>query len=186
MTYKSYETERLYLIPTVEADAAFVLALLNSPKWKANIGDRNVNNLAEAEEYIKERMLPQLNRLGFGNYTVVRKSDGAKMGTCGLYDREGLEGVDIGFAFLPAYEKMGYAFEAASKIKDLAFFEFGLTMIKGITLPANKASQRLLEKLDLVFIKMIRVENDDEELMLYQLEKDYLWRKIRNFDALIP
>jgi len=39
---KIIETERLILKPTDVEDAAFVLALLNSPKWKEYIGDRNI------------------------------------------------------------------------------------------------------------------------------------------------
>ena len=38
------------------------------------------------------------------------------MGSCGLYDREGLDGVDIGFAFLPQFEGQGFGFEAAKKV----------------------------------------------------------------------
>ena len=97
----SIATERLVLKPTTLEDAAFILELLNSPKWLKFIGDRNVKSIAEAEAYIKERMLPQFERLGFTNNVVIRKADGKKIGACGLYDRDGLEGIDIGFAFLP-------------------------------------------------------------------------------------
>ena len=90
--YKVFETERLILRPTGVEDAALILKLLNMPKWLRFIGDRNVNTLEEAQLYIESRMLPQLGRLGYGNYTLVKKSDGTRLGTCGLYDREGLEG----------------------------------------------------------------------------------------------
>jgi len=170
--FLSFETERLLLQPTSKSDAAFVFELLNTPKWIEHIGDRKVHSIANAEAYIATRMTPQLEKLGYGNYTVIRKSDSTKMGTCGLYDREGLEGIDIGFAFLPAYEKMGYAFEAASKIRDVAFQEFNISQISAITIKANKSSQRLLEKLGLQFIKYIKLPNDDEELMYYQLKNE--------------
>ena len=114
-----------------------------------------------------------LERLGYANYTVIRKVDGVKMGSCGLYDREGLEGVDIGFAFLPDYEGQGYAFESASKIKDLAFNNFGLHQLNAITMPANTASRRLLEKLGFTSIKTVKLPNDPEDLLLYRLEVTY-------------
>lgn len=101
-TYDTFETERLLLKATSKEDASFILELLNTPKWIKNIGDRNVKSLEAAQNYILERMTPQFERLGYSNYTVIRKADGAKMGTCGLYDREGLEGIDIGFAFCQA------------------------------------------------------------------------------------
>lgn len=172
MKYPVYETDRLTLRPTTEEDAPFILELLNTPKWLKNIGDRNVKTLEAAEAYIKEKMMPQFDRLGFSNYTVTRKEDGVKIGTCGLYDREGLEGVDIGFAFLPAYEKMGYGYESALKMKELAFSEFNIHRIGAITAKHNKASQRLIEKLGLTFDNFVKLPNEEEELMLYTIFKN--------------
>ncbi len=168
--YKSYQTERLLLRPVVLEDADFILELLNMPKWIQNIGDRNVKSIEAAENYITTRMMPQLERLGYGNFAVIRKSDGARMGCCGLYDREGLEGVDIGFSFLPEYERKGYAFESADKIMQLAREEFKLTKVSGITIEANTASRSLLEKLGLKFEKFVKLPNDDEELMYYSIK----------------
>jgi RimJ/RimL family protein N-acetyltransferase len=169
--YKTFETERLIIKPTLEEDAEFIFQLLNMPKWTKYIGERNVKTVEQAEHYILEKMKPQLLRLGFGNYTLIRKTDNVKMGTCGLYDREGLEGLDIGFAFLPAYERKGYAFEASEKLKNVAFSEFGINRISAITTKDNFASQRLLEKLGLKKIGTTKVANDDEELLLYRIEK---------------
>lgn len=169
MNLTNYTTERLILKPMQIEDAPFFFELVNTPKWKKYIGDRNVNTIKEAENYIIERMLPQLKKLGYGNYLVIRKNGNVKIGTCGLYNREGIEGVDIGFAFLPEFEKKGYAFEAAQKIKTVGIEKFNIVKISGITIPENKASQKLLEKLNLEFKKMIRLPNDSEELMLYEL-----------------
>ena len=171
--YQAFETGRLLLRPTTEADAAFILELLNTSKWLKYIGDRGVYNLEDAKEYIRTKITRQLERLGYANYTVIRKVDGVKMGSCGLYDREGLEGVDIGFAFLPDYEGQGYAFESASKIKELAFNNFGLHQLNAITMPANTASRRLLEKLGFTSIKTVKLPNDPEDLLLYRLEVTY-------------
>ncbi|WP_299258797.1 GNAT family N-acetyltransferase [uncultured Aquimarina sp.] len=165
---KYFKTDRLLLKPATIEDATFYLELLNSPKWLQNIGDRDVKSVGDAERYITEKMTPQLERLGYSNYTVIRKSDKVKLGCCGLYDRDGIEGVDIGFAFLPEYEGKGYAFESALKIKEVGVAEFGIEKISAITIPENKSSQRLLEKLDFTFIKIINIPNDDEDLMLYE------------------
>ena len=167
MEFKSFETERLLLKPTTVDDAAFILELLNSPKWIKFIGDRNVTTLEEAKAYIENRMMPQLHRLGYGNYTIVRKQDGTKIGTCGLYDREGLEGIDIGFALLPDFEKQGYGFEAVNRIKEFAVNDLHLTQISGITTKDNISSQNLLVKIGLQFEKYVTIPNDTEELCLY-------------------
>ncbi len=170
--YKSLETQRLLLKPTDKNDAMFILELLNTPKWLKYIGDRNVNSAEDAKKYIAEKITPQFERLGFGNYTVIRKSDNTKIGTCGLYDREGLEGVDIGFGFLPKYERNGYALEGALKVKELAINSFKLKQINAITNKDNVSSQRLLEKLGLNYVKIIKLPNSDEELLFYQYNID--------------
>ena len=169
--YKTFETDRLILKPTLDEDAEFIFELLNSPNWLKYIGNRNVTSIEKAREYIKFKMLPQLERLGFGNYTVVRKSDQAKIGICGLYNRDGLEGLDIGFAFLSEYEGKGYAFESANKLKQVAFDEFGITEIVAITTQDNVSSQRLLEKLGMRLTGTTKIPEDDEELLLYKISK---------------
>jgi len=169
--YKTFETERLTLKPTLEEDAAFIFELFNTPKWLKNIGDRNIKSVELARDYILNKMHPQLNRLGFSNYTLIRKIDGIKVGSCGLYDREGLEGIDIGFAFLPEYEGKGFAFEAANKLKNAAFNEFGLITLSAITSKNNCASQKLLEKLGLQFAGTTTLPTDNKELLLYKIEK---------------
>ena len=165
------ETKHLKLIPTCIDDADFIVKLLNTPKWLKYIGDRQVKTTDEAINYISSKITPQFKKLGYGNYTVIRKSDNVKVGTCGLYDREGLSGVDIGFAFLPEFEQHGYAYEGSKKLLDVGFSDFGIKQVNAITLPNNKASQKLLEKLGLQFIKMIKLPDDENELMLYQMTK---------------
>jgi len=169
-SYKHFETERLKLKPTLEEDATFILKLLNTPKWLKNIGDRKVYNTKDAIKYIRDRNIKQLKKLGYGNYTVVRKSDNKKIGTCGLFEREGLDDIDIGFAFLPEHEGQGYGYESAIKLIELAFNEFELKKITAITTKENITSQKLLIKLGLQYLKVVHLPDDDEPLMFYQLE----------------
>jgi len=58
--YKTFETDRLILKPTLDEDAEFIFELLNSPNWLKYIGNRNVTSIEKAREYIKFKMLPQL------------------------------------------------------------------------------------------------------------------------------
>ena len=169
--YKNFETKRLILKPTSENDAEFIYELLNTPKWIQYIGERNVKTIEIAKEYILNKMTPQLERLGYSNYTLVRKLDNVKIGTCGLYDRDGLEGIDIGFALLPEYENKGYAFESADRLKNIAFNEFEINEINAITTKDNISSQKLLEKLGLKLIGTTKIPNDDEELLLYNIKR---------------
>ena len=81
MNYRTFETDRLFIRPTVEEDAAFILELLNTPKWIQFVGDRNVHTEADAQNYIRMRMMPQLERLGYSNNTVILKEGMVKIGS---------------------------------------------------------------------------------------------------------
>jgi ribosomal-protein-alanine N-acetyltransferase len=166
--YDLFETDRLYLKATDLADSKLLLELLNTPKWIRFIGDRDVHDIRAAKKYIQDRMLPQYERLGYGNYCMIRKHDETSLGFCGLYDRDGLDSVDVGFAILPAFEGQGYTFEAASFLLDFGFNTLNLSMIQGITAKDNIASQRLLEKLGLESKGTIFLPDDTEETILYQ------------------
>ena len=107
------ETERLQIVKFSEEDAPFVFELLNTPAWIQFIGDRGVRTLEEARQYIVNGPLKSYEQFGFGPYLVRLKESDRPIGLCGLFKRETLEDVDIGFALLPAYAGNGYAYEAA-------------------------------------------------------------------------
>jgi ribosomal-protein-alanine N-acetyltransferase len=172
--YLQFETERLVVRPTNITDAAYLLKLMTSEKWLRFIGDRNLHSLADAENYITTRMRPQLERLGFSNYTVIRKSDQQKMGSVGLYDRPDVDFIDIGFAFLEEFEGKGYAFEAATVVKNAAFKHFGFNELCAITSKNNYSSQKLLEKLGLENAGDIQMPGDEEVLFIYKMMKPEL------------
>ena len=70
---KSYETERLIIRPMSTDDADLILELYNMPKFIKFIGDRNINSLSDAENYIKAKFLPQFEKSGFGNYNRFKR-----------------------------------------------------------------------------------------------------------------
>ena len=140
--YKSFQSKRLIIRPTLEQDAELIYQLMNSPKFIKYVGDRQLYSIKDAEKYIQDKMLPQLHSLGYSNYSLINKKNGAKIGICGLYDREGLYGIDIGFGILPEYEGLGYAFESSSRIIKAGCEELEISEIKAITNKENFSSQR--------------------------------------------
>lgn len=166
---KRFETERLILRQMDTSDAAFLVEVMNTPKWLEFIGDRNVHSEEDGLNYIVDRVLSQYERLGFSNFTVITKFDNVKIGVCGLYDRPGLEGIDIGFAFLPEAEGKGYGFESANAIKNAAFEVFGIEKLCAITSKENVASQRLLEKIGMKQLGGIVLPGETEEVFYYEL-----------------
>ena len=164
---KILETERLNVREITESDAEFILDLLNQPSFINNIGDRGVRNVEQAEEFIENRFRASYGKFGFGLYTVELKETGAPIGICGFVKRDYLPDADIGFAFLPQYERRGYGFESASAMLDYGRETLGFEKVAAIVSPHNEASAKLLEKLGLHFEKMIKP--DTEELKLFSM-----------------
>ncbi len=164
------ETERLVLRRMRLEDASFILELLNTEGWLKYIGDRNVKTEQAAENYLREKVLVGSSMNGLGMLLVETKSEGKAIGICGLVEREGLDAPDIGFAFLPEHYGKGYAYESAVPVLRFAQADLGMLKVQAITIKENLSSIRLLEKLGMEFIKTIRIPNDEEELLLYQIQ----------------
>jgi len=142
-------TARLVLreLAADDADAAFIVELLNDPDWLRYIGDRNVRTAEDALAYLARGPIAMYERHGFGLWLVARRGDGAPLGMAGLIKRDSLPDVDIGFAFLPAYRRAGFAREAAEAVLALAWSRYALRRVVAIVSPGNAPSRRLLERL---------------------------------------
>jgi RimJ/RimL family protein N-acetyltransferase len=167
----SFRSDRLIIRPTLEQDSDLIYQLMNSPKFIKYVGDRQLYSVEDAEKYIQDKMLPQLHSHGYSNYSLINKKNGAKIGICGLYDRDGLEGIDIGFGILPEYEGLGYAFESSSRIIKAGFEELEILEIKAITNKKNISSKNLLVKLGFKLNGTIVLPNESDELLLYKIER---------------
>lgn len=164
------QTERIDLYLTSLTDAPFTLKLLNSPTWLKFIGDRGVKNLEDAEKYIQDRIIGHYNENGFSTYLMRIRETNIPIGFCGLVNRAELDCPDIGFSVLPEFAGKGYTSEAAQLVLEYARDELMFNKISAITLEENLPSRRVIEKIGLTFVKTIRFNADDEELMLYELE----------------
>lgn len=160
-------TARLHLRELHDTDADFIFRLLNDPSWLRYIGDRGVHSVEDAHRYIANGPVAMYRKHGFGLYVVERRDDGTAMGLCGLLKRDGLDDVDIGFAFFPEFGGHGYALEAARAALDDGFTRHGLQRVVAITAQDNEASIRLLQKLGFVFERNITLPGATEVLRLF-------------------
>lgn len=142
-------TERLHLREFDEGDAGFIHALLTDPAWIANIGDRGIRSEEDARSYIRERLVENYRRLGFGFWAMARRDDGELVGMCGLTQRDNLPAPDIGYALLPAYRGFGYAREAAAACLQHAREALGMRCVLATTAPGNAASAKVLTSIGL-------------------------------------
>jgi RimJ/RimL family protein N-acetyltransferase len=161
------ETDRLILRRMTEADAAFVLGLLNEPSFLRFIGDRQVRTLDAARDYIVNGPMESYETNGFGLYLTLRKDDGAPIGICGLLRRDTLDDVDVGFALVPAFWSQGYASEAAAAVLAFAIDVLELPRVVAVVKPDNDASIRVVEKLGLQYSHMVRLAPGEPELKLF-------------------
>ncbi len=81
-----------------------------------------------------------------------------------------MEHADIGYALLGQYEGQGYAYEAAKAILKYGFTVHGLDHIEAIVTSDNHRSLHLLRKLGMHYKKMIKLPDDDEELVLFGID----------------
>jgi len=165
------KTERLQLRPFVLSDAAFVIQLLNSEGWLNYIGDRNVHNTAQAEQYLLNGPMLSYEVNGYGLWLVEKQEDNLPIGMCGIINRDTLEYPDIGFAFLPEFNGLGYAFEAATATLHYAVDTLGLKEIAAITLAQNEKSVKLLTKLGMEHKGPVYFPDSTEELQLFSIKK---------------
>lgn len=52
------ETRRLLITELSVSDAPFIFKLMNDEEWKRFIGDRNIHSLKDAENYLRDRLIP--------------------------------------------------------------------------------------------------------------------------------
>lgn len=167
-------TPRLALRHLSDADATFLVAILNDAEFLQFIGDRGVRSAADAVAYLHNGTLQSYATHGYGMYCVERKNDGVAIGLCGLVRRDWLDGIDLGFAFLPAFRRQGYAMEATTATVQHAFNDVGLERLLAIVQPENRGSIALLDKLGMTLTGHVRPPGGEDELCLYELRREPL------------
>ena len=162
----NYKTERLFLRTLTADDSGFIFELVNTPGWIKFIGDRNVKNNEDADKYIQKIITNTAI-----NYRVVTLlNNQTAVGVVTLIKRDYLDHPDIGFAFLPAYSKNGYAFEATAAVLDGLLNSGEHATILATTIPENSSSIQLLKKLGFSFSK--EIINEGELLQVFAKNKN--------------
>ena len=169
---KVLETDRLILRHLNADDDEFIYELVNDPSFIRYIGDKGVRTLDDARNYIFSGPVAMYERLGYGLYATELKDGHVPIGMCGILKRDTLPHPDIGFAFLPAYWKQGYAFESAAAVLKYAREVLGIDQVLAITTPDNEASGKLLEKIGLRFERLIKLTEDAAEVKLFSSNPD--------------
>ena len=165
------ETERLELSRLTLDDAQLMLTVWNDPAFIRHVGDRGIRTIGAARDALRDGALKLYAEYGYGPYRMAQKSDGASVGICGLFRREGLPDTDIGFSTLPQYCGEGFGYEAACAVIEHARVDALLPRLTALVSPHNTASVRLIEKLGLIFEKMVRRACEDSDVGLDGMQR---------------
>lgn len=165
---KLKNSPRILLRRWNKSDALFIQTLVNSEGWLQNIGQRNVTDIASAEEFI-ERLDGSFDEKGIGFWCIESTATQHAIGMCGFTKRDYLDHPDLGFALLPEFEGQGLAFESAVMAITKIDVELHLRIFQAITLPQNTRSSSLLKRLGFEF--QTTILNNDEELDCYIYSK---------------
>lgn len=155
-----------FRLPDIQ-DACFYLELMNDPDFHRNIGDRGLRDVSAMESHIREKLLPTFGENGFGMWLLELKSSGRPVGVCGLVDRDGFEGIDLGYALLKDFRGKGIAREAAGAVLAFNVETLGITSLFAIVSPDNEPSKSLLKAIGFTWRDQMNFPATDDPIDVY-------------------
>ncbi len=160
-------TERLEIRWLALDDAPLILELVNDPDWIRYIGDKRVQDLDAARNYLESGPLAIYRERGFGLNRIGLRGDDTPIGICGILQRDSRPNPDLGFALLPRYRRRGYAAEATAAVLEHARDELGLDRIVAILGRQNLGCRALLLRLGFAYDGEIIPETHGAAVDLY-------------------
>lgn len=145
------ETDRLYLRPLAPDDSAHLCELNADPEVLRYTPDVPFSSLQAAREFIAQQT--QHARPSMGRCAVIRRRDNAFLGWCGLQYHPEERLTELGYRFHRRHWGNGYATEAAQASLEHGFSTLLLPEIYAHVLPENTASQKVLHKCGMRFLK---------------------------------
>lgn len=162
------KTERLTLRELQLSDAEFALSLYNDPSFLQHIGDKGVRTVEDAEQNLRQGAIASYAQHGYGMW-LVENQRGQAIGLCGLIKRDFLAEADLGYAYLPEFFGLGYAYEAAVAVLAYAAEHTALNTVVAIVSPANLASKSLLLKLGFEQDGQVLVPDKNDMVDFYRI-----------------
>jgi RimJ/RimL family protein N-acetyltransferase len=154
------ETARVLLRPLSSDDLDEFALLGSDPDVMRYIGPGKTQARDQAAARLCA-IIDDRRKHGFGLWAAIDKADGAWMGFCGLQFLDSSSEVEVGYRLARRFWGMGLATEAASACLRYGFEELGLDRIVGVVQLENLASQRVLEKIGLRYVRNARFYNSD-------------------------
>lgn len=142
------ETQRLYLREWKDEDKTVFTEINADPRVMEFLGDAWSPQWSHDWADMKAR---QMKERGYGLYAVEIRENGKFIGFCGLqdvnFDAPFTPAVEIGWRLAREHWGKGYATEAATTVIRHAFATLGMEGLVSFTVPENKRSRRVMEKI---------------------------------------
>lgn len=151
---KEIETDRLLLRRFTIADLDELSVIFRDPKVVRYLGSGKPVNRAETEHAL-HTILRHWEQHGFGRWAVVFKETSELIGYGGL--RSFHDTPELVYLLAQRYWGAGLATEIARASLKFGFRELGFERIVAMARRANRASQRVMEKVGMSFEKTARI-----------------------------
>ncbi len=149
---KQFETERLILRPWRESDFEDLANFFSSEEDARFVG--GVKN-KEQSWRLMATYLGHLELRGYSIMAVERKDTNQLAGGLGLWNSTPWPELELGYWFVPAHQKQGFAAEAGRGMIQHAFENLNLQTFVSYIHPDNEPSKKLSERLGGKFEKMM-------------------------------
>ncbi len=145
------ETDRLVLKSISAEDREFIFSQFSDEEVTKYLYDEEpLTEISGADEIID--MYVQSKSLGISRWILVRKSDNAKMGTCGFHCFNPSENkIDIGYDMKETFWGNGYMQEAIKALVNVIIRELKVKQINAHIYIENRNSVKLVERLGFQF-----------------------------------
>ncbi len=145
-------TKRLVLRRPHLGDEESIYRLGSNPRVMQYITPGKTQTREQAKQDLTKRIAISANQ-PYGYWLVETKETTEFVGWVALKPLDQTTEMEVGYRFMEEMWGKGYATEAAMSVLQYGFLELGLDRIVGITLPENKRSARVLQKLGLSYEK---------------------------------
>lgn len=140
---------------------------MQSPPYLKFVGERGVDTLHKAEEYLDSYFLASEREHGFG-YKVVRNCRAEALGMVGMMQRDYMRYPDIGFAFLPQNFGKGLALYSTREYLRTVQERGDIAMIEAFTDCGNLPAQNLLARLNFNLVNQFLHPQNGNPMRVYQ------------------
>ncbi|MDQ3648703.1 MAG: GNAT family N-acetyltransferase [Acidobacteriota bacterium] len=154
------ETARLRLRPFAPDDLRTFGVMQSDPDVMKYIGDGKPRDEEQVIAWV-ERNTQRWMQHGLGIWAVTLAGPETLLGWCGLGMLDGTDEVEVGYGFDKSYWNLGYASEAARASLRFGFGTFNLERIVAVSIPDNFASQRVMKKLGMKYVRQAFHYNAD-------------------------